>query len=111
LRLTRRWLEGSQSPVLLHRFNAQDNTVGQGVSEHILLILGLYIVPKDIYISNRVAYMPVFAITEVHPAKDGNKKTSISFDFFSGQALNLLFLLSHLFAALLPSPVKKALIE
>jgi hypothetical protein len=100
---------GAATPRLLldtQKFN--DNTeIGKHVSDHIAMPLGIYVKPKDITLSPKDIYGPVFA-TLRHP-KDGSADESVvvSIDFFTGKLEKLLYLTSHLFLAfLLPNYIK-----
>lgn len=104
---------GAATPRLLlpHRKKLQNNEIGQHVSDHILLPLGLYLPVQGIEITPRDNYIPLFATTIWQPEQQG-RTTVCTFDFFAGNFQRLLFLLSHLFLALLlPNWLKKIVIR
>ena len=104
---------GAATPRLLlpHRKRLQNNELGQQVSDHILLPLGLYLPVKGIETTPRDNYIPLFATTIWQPEQQG-RTTVCTFDFFAGKFQRLLFLLSHLFLALLlPNWLKKLVLR
>ena len=104
---------GAATPRLLlpHRLELQNNELGQHVSDHILLPLGLYLPVRGIETTPRDNYIPVFATTIWQPQQQG-RTTVCTFDFFAGKFQRLLFLLSHLFLALLlPNWLKKLVLR
>ena len=104
---------GAATPRLLlpHRKTLQNNEIGKYVSDHILLPLGLYLPLEGIEITPRDNYIPLFATTIWQPQQQG-RTTVCTFDFFAGKFERLLFLLSHLFLALLlPNWLKKIVLR
>ena len=104
---------GAATPQLLlpHQKKLENNEIGEHVSDHILLPLGLYLSVKGIEITPRDNYIPVFATTIWQPQQQG-RSTVCTFDFFAGNFQRLLFLLSHLFLALLlPNWLKKIVLR
>ncbi len=97
--------------LLPHKKKLQNQEIGKYVSDHILLPLGLYLPVKGIEITPRGNYIPVFATTIWQPEQLG-RSTVCTFDFFAGNFQRLLFLLSHLFLALLlPNWLKKIVLR
>jgi hypothetical protein len=104
---------GAATPRLLypHRERLQNYAIGQQVSDHILIPLGVYTVPKDINISPRDVYVPVFATT-VSTTEGQALPTVCCFDFFAGDFEKLWFFIAHLYLAfLLPNWLKKWVIR
>ncbi|MDJ0599719.1 MAG: GMC oxidoreductase [Crocosphaera sp.] len=104
---------GATTPKLLlsYRETFQNKAIGLHVSDHILLPLGIYLADKENEITPKDNYIPVFATTIWKPEQQG-RITVCTFDFFAGKFERLLFLLSHLFLALLlPNCLKKLVIR
>ncbi len=104
---------GAATPRLLwpHREELNNQAIGQHVSDHIVLPLGIYIPDNSIAITGRDVYIPVFATTEWQPETQG-KATVCCFDFFSGNFEKLWFIIAHLYLAfLLPNWLKKIVIR
>ena len=104
---------GAATPQLLfpHQETLQNPEIGQHVSDHIAIPLGLYILDPAIEVTPRDNYVPVFATTVWEPETQG-RETICSFDFFSGNVERLLFFLVQLFFPfLLPNGFKKILIQ
>lgn len=100
---------GAATPRLLlpYRQTLQNQEIGRHVSDHILLPLGLYVANQDT--TPRDNYIPIFA-TSIWQSQ--GQTTVCTFDFFAGEFQRLLFLVSHLFLALLlPNWLKKQVIR
>lgn len=106
---------GAATPRLLlpHQELLQNNEIGKGVSDHILLPLGLYIVDRSTDISPKDNYIPLFATVMWQPSPEvKGRPTLCTFDFFAGELDRLIFLISHLFLALLlPNWLKRYVIR
>ncbi|MGK7878003.1 MAG: GMC family oxidoreductase N-terminal domain-containing protein [Xenococcaceae cyanobacterium] len=104
---------GAATPRLLwpHREELQNYKIGQHVSDHIVLPLGIYVPDKKIDVTPRDVYVPVFATTLWQPEQQG-RATVCCFDFFAGNFEKLWFIISHLYLAfLLPNWLKKFVIR
>lgn len=104
---------GAATPRLLMPYK---ETIGQGeighqVNDHILLPLGLYLPKAGIDTTPKDNYVPVFATTLWR--KDHSAESTVcTFDFFAGEFDRLIFLVSHLFLALLlPNWLKRQVIK
>ncbi|WP_299402525.1 GMC family oxidoreductase N-terminal domain-containing protein [Acaryochloris sp. IP29b_bin.148] len=104
---------GAGTPRLLlpHKDKIGQGEIGHQVSDHILLPLGLYL-PKDgIDTTPKDNYVPVFATT-LWREDPSAEATVCTFDFFAGEFDRLIFLVSHLFLALLlPNWLKRQVIK
>jgi hypothetical protein len=103
---------GAATPRLLlpHREKLQNDEIGEHVSDHICMPLGIYLLDKTIKVTSRDAYIPVFATTVSQPEQA--EKTVCGFDFFAGEFKQLWFFISHLYLTfLLPNWLKKIVIR
>jgi len=94
---------GAATPRFLMDF-VEPPAAGQGVNDHILLPLGIYVAGEKLYVTPKDNYVQVFATSEV----DG---TLVTVDFFSGPLDKLLYLTSHLYLAFLPNFVKSIMLN
>lgn len=104
---------GGATPQLLwpHRELLQNYQIGQHVSDHIVLPLGIYLLDQNIEVLPRDVYVPIFATTTWKPVQQG-EATVCCFDFFSGDFERLWFLISHLYLAfLLPNWLKRIVLR
>jgi hypothetical protein len=104
---------GAKTPWLLykHREYLENDAIGKNVSDHIVLPLGVYTIPKEDNVSLREAYIPVFATT-VCNLDQQEQPTVCCFDFFAGKFEDLWFFISHMYLAfLLPNWLKKLVIR
>ena len=104
---------GAATPRLLlpHRERLHNDAIGQEASDHILLPLGLYLVDPAIETTPKDNYIPLFATTMWHPAPEG-RPILCTFDFFAGELDRLIFLVAHMFLALLlPNWLKRVLLR
>ena len=103
---------GAATPRLLmpHGDKLGNGAISKQVSDHILLPLGLYLPKKEVKTTPKDNYIPIFATSFWQPgaekSQNGDKpsegrETLITFDFFAGEFDRLLYLVSHLFTALL----------
>lgn len=104
---------GADTPRLLlpYQEDLGNSDIGQQVSDHILLPLGIYLPKVGIQTTPKDSYIPVFATTlwQNHPQVEA---TVCTFDFFAGEFDRLVFLVSHLFLALLlPNSIKRRVIK
>ncbi|WP_019503827.1 GMC oxidoreductase [Pleurocapsa sp. PCC 7319] len=93
---------GAATPQLLyeHREKLDNMEIGEHVNDHILLPLGIYLLPDELQVTLKDQYVSLFATTEEFSTDDGHGEPTIcNFDFFSGQLDVLLYLVSHLFLA------------
>ena len=106
---------GAATPRLLmpHRELLSNNAIGQQVSDHIVLPLGIYVLDPKIPVTGKDAYLPVFATTLWQPeAEQPGKETVCCFDFFSGNFERLWYFISHVYLAfLLPNWLKRIVIR
>ena len=114
---------GAATPRLLMPYGDKlgKGAISQQVSDHILLPLGLYLPKKGIATTPKDNYIPIFATSVWQSGSEGQKdkgqspqgiETLITFDFFAGGFDRLLFLVSHLFLALLlPNWLKRFVIK
>lgn len=106
---------GAATPRLLlpHQERLQNDEIGKGVSDHILLPLGLYLVDRNTAISPKDNYIPLFATTMWQPPPEVKARPTLcTFDFFAGELDRLIFLISHMFLALLlPNCLKRYVIR
>jgi hypothetical protein len=99
---------GAETPRLLmpHRQLLANPEIGQYVSDHVLLPLGIYLLDRKLDVTARDVYVPVFATTEWQPQAQG-QATVCCFDFFTGNFQRLWYFISHLYLAfLLPNWLK-----
>jgi hypothetical protein len=104
---------GAATPRLLlpHQKKLQNDEIGKYVSDHICMPLGAYLLSKDIKVTSRDAYVPVFATTVSQP-EPAERATVCCFDFFAGEFKELWFFISHLYLTfLLPNWFKKIMIQ
>lgn len=104
---------GAATPRLLLPYSEKtgQGEIGHHVSDHILLPLGLYIPKEGIVTTPKDNYVPVFATTLWRNDPD-SEATVCTFDFFAGEFDRLIFLVSHLFLALLlPNCLKRKVIK
>ncbi|MDZ8051296.1 MAG: GMC oxidoreductase [Aulosira sp. ZfuVER01] len=104
---------GAATPRLLlpHQQKLQNGEIGKHVSDHICMPLGIYLLDKNIQVTSRDAYIPVFATT-VSQAEQASSPTVCGFDFFAGEFKELWFFISHLYLTfLLPNWFKKIMIK
>lgn len=108
---------GADTPRLLlpHKENLGNSNIGQQVSDHLLLPLGIYLPKVGIKTTPKDSYVPVFATmlddsgSQTESPADA---TVCTFDFFAGEFDRLVFLVSHLFLALLlPNAIKRRVIK
>jgi hypothetical protein len=93
---------GAGTPPLLyeHREKLNNLEIGKYVNDHILLPLGIYILPDELEVTLKDQYISLFATTAKSiDAKEIEEPIICNFDFFSGQLDVLLYLISHLFLA------------
>ena len=106
---------GAATPRLLlpHRETLNNPAIGQHVSDQIVLPLGVYLTGKQLKVTPKDVYAPVFATTVWKPEEaQPGQPTVCCFDFFAGNFEKLWFLISHLYLAfLLPNFVKKIVIR
>ena len=114
---------GAATPRLLMPYGDKlgKGAISQQVSDHILLPLGLYLPKKGLKTTPKDNYIPIFATSFWRPGSEGQEdkgqtpqggETLINFDFFAGEFDRLLFLVSHLFLALLlPNWLKRFVIK
>ena len=99
---------GAQTPRLLMKYSKllRNTEIGNVVSDHIALPLGIYVKPKNITLSPKDIYGPVFVTIPVTLPGD-TEATIVTIDFFTGKLERLLYMTSHLFLAfLLPNWLK-----
>jgi len=99
---------GAQTPRLLMKYAKllRNTEIGKVVSDHIALPLGIYVKPKDVTLSPKDVYGPVFVTFPVKLPGD-IESTIVSIDFFTGKLERLSYMTSHLFLAfLLPNWLK-----
>ncbi|NJM67443.1 MAG: choline dehydrogenase [Acaryochloris sp. RU_4_1] len=104
---------GADTPRLLlpYKQDLGNGEIGQQVSDHILLPLGLYLPKTGIKTTPKDNYVPVFATT-IWQDQLSAEATVCTFDFFAGEFDRLLFLVSHLFLALLlPNSIKRLVVK
>ncbi|GKY97968.1 hypothetical protein MPSEU_000754900 [Mayamaea pseudoterrestris] len=107
---------GAASPRLLmpHRETLGNAAIGKFVNDHFAMPLGIYLSKKDLLLSPKDIYAPVFAIATWR-AQERNyphgKDTAVGFDFFSGQLQQLLYMTSHLYLAFLPNFIKSPMLN
>lgn len=106
---------GAATPKLLlpHRERLQNQEIGQHVSDHIVLPLGIYVANKKLDVLPRDVYVPVFATTvwQPNPGQQG-QETACCFDFFAGSFEKLWFFIAHLYLSfLLPNWLKRIVIK
>lgn len=100
---------GALTPRLLmpHRDDLVNTDIGLGVSDHILLPLGIYMLPEDMDVTGKDVYVPWFASSTWVPTDEqktqGATETLCCLDFFSGQLQRLWFMLAHLYLAFILS--------
>lgn len=95
---------GSATPQLLmpHKDELGNEEIGKHVNDHVLLPLGIYVLDKDIEITGKDVYLPIFATTEWKPERGApGTPTVCCFDFYCGTFERLWFMLAHLFLAFL----------
>ncbi len=106
---------GAASPRLLipHRQILQNQAIGQQVSDHIVLPLGIYLLNKNLKVSPKDIYGPVFATTVWQPdTGEQGTATVCCVDFFTGNFQKLWYIISHLYLAfLLPNCVKRIVLR
>ena len=119
---------GAATPRLLfpHKDTLGNAEIGQHVSDHIVLPLGIYL--PDVDVTPEDLYAPVFATTVWQPSGDPSNNTANTedpdngqdrgratvccFDFFAGRFEKLLFIIAHLYLAfLLPNWLKRFVIR
>ncbi|MUG92079.1 choline dehydrogenase [Scytonema sp. UIC 10036] len=104
---------GAATPRLLlpHQKKLQNDEIGKQVSDHICMPLGIYLLDKNIKVTSRDSYVPVFATTVSQPEQE-RWATVCCFDFFAGEFKELWFFISHLYLTfLLPNWFKKVMIK
>ena len=105
---------GAGTPVLLmpHRKLFKNDLIGKGVSDHIVLPLGIYVVDKTTKVSLKDSYTPIFATSAWKPSDtQAGDEVVCGIDFFAGTFDKLLFWVSHLYLAfLLPNFVKRIIL-
>ena len=77
---------GAGSPRLLMNHEnlvSENSEIGKYVSDHIAMPLGIYVKPKDIKLSPKDIYGPIFNTLEFEPSStdENNDKIIVSFDF------------------------------
>ena len=103
------------TPQILMKYNEnllQNPYLGQGVSDHFAMPMGLYVPPTDLKVSSKDVSAPVFATMVWKASQNGfpdGIDTVVGFDFFTGNLQKLLYLTSHLFLAFLPNSIKSPL--
>ncbi|MEM9149143.1 MAG: GMC family oxidoreductase N-terminal domain-containing protein, partial [Cyanobacteria bacterium P01_F01_bin.3] len=106
---------GAGSPKLLwpYRETLGRGKIGQHVNDHVLLPLGIYVVPPEIAITGKDVYIPIFATNLWEPSsEEAGQGTVFNLDFFSGNFERLWFIVAHLYLAfLLPNWLKKIVIR
>ena len=101
---------GAASPRLLMGQKEFDGNqeIGKHVNDHYAMPLGIYVKPKDIPLSPKDIYGPVFATMQYKTPSEG--PVIVSIDFFTGRLQKLLYLTSHLYLAfLLPNFAKNCI--
>lgn len=104
---------GAATPRLLlpHKERLRNDEIGQHVSDHICMPLGLYVLDQEIKVTGRDSYIPVFATTVTQP-KQVECATVCCFDFFAGEFETLSYFISHLYLTfLLPNWLKKSMLR
>ena len=104
---------GAATPRLLMPYKEKigQGEMGHQVSDHILLPLGLYLPKAGIDTTPKDNYIPIFATT-LWKEDPSAEATVCTFDFFAGEFDQLIFLVSHLFLALLlPNWLKRRVIK
>ncbi|CAM9477285.1 unnamed protein product [Chrysoparadoxa australica] len=76
--------------------------IGQHLTDHIVIPLGIYLAKPGLEITGRDTYVPLFATSF-------QQDVVANWDFFSGAFRNLIYLVSHFFLAFLPNIFKKLL--
>lgn len=105
---------GAGTPqILMHSKEALQNvSIGKGVSDHILIPLGIYVLRDNVELSGRDVYQPVFATNKVSVAGSEVMEGVYSLEFFAGTLERLIFFMSHLYLAiLLPNIVKTMVVK
>lgn len=103
---------GSTTPQLLLPYKKilGNSEIGNEVSDHVLIPLGVYVVDDSIELSARDFYIPVFATGEW--TSPSGKKQVYCFDFHSGVLESLWFILAHLFLGFVfPNSFKRYMIR
>lgn len=103
---------GSQSPRLLLKAKEladMNEKIGQRVNDHICMPLGIYMVKKEKVevVGPTDNYQSLFAIDDIPcKIKNGDNERSenvpVNIDFFSGEVLRLIYLISSLYLCYLP---------
>ena len=103
---------GAATPRILmpHREALRNPVIGSCVSDHFAMPLGIYIPQKDLEVSPKDIYAPVFAVLN-WKSDHGGSDVLVSFDFFAGRLETLLYLTSHLFLAFLPNFIKSNMLR
>ena len=98
---------GSQSPRILLNTKelAGNEKIGQRVNDHVCMPLAVYFVDKDkaSVVGATDNYESLFADMVIDGKRDkGEAKTVVNIDFFSGDVLRLIYLISSLYLCYLP---------
>ncbi|NEO98153.1 MAG: hypothetical protein F6K58_05545 [Symploca sp. SIO2E9] len=106
---------GAATPQLLmpHREKLNNPEIGKYVNDHMIIPLGIYLLNKNLKVTPKDNYAPIFATTVWQPETgESGAETVCTFEFFAGNFERLWFFISHLYLAfLLPNWIKKRMLQ
>ena len=106
---------GAATPRLLmpHREALNNQEIGKHVSDHIAIPIGIYLLNKNLPVTNKDHYLPIFAQTVWQPETgETGQATVCASEFFAGNLETLWYFIAHIYLAfLLPNWLKKIVIR